>query len=783
MATSLIQPSFAKGEIAPALQERVDTAAYQVALAKCLNFFVIPAGGVRNRPGFRFLSGTKNNAMARMIRFKFSSQDAYALEFTGGFMRVYRNGGLVLNSGGPNVGQPFEMAHPFTQAELFDIKYTQSADVMILVHPNHKPQKLSRLAHDNWTIGDISLVPSIAAPGLVSAAPVGGGSSPITQTWAYQVTAVKDDGTQTVEESLPGTSLPITVKTDNLAANVTWTASPGANYYNVYKDNSGSGVFGFIGKATTLAFTDNNITPTKADTPPTGADPFVGAGNYPGAVGFFQQRLVFGGTNNKPQTLWFSKTGVFFNFGYSTPLKDDDAITWTIASTEVNRIEHLTPLRALLTFTDGAEWVIQGTSAGFTPKTINGDAVTYNGISSVRPITINNAVIYTQERGRTVTAFGYSLDSDGFSGSDISIFSPHFFDNYSITDWDYQKVPNSIVWGAREDGVMLGLTYYAEQQVIAWHQHNTDGSFRSVCAVPEGREDSVYACVERIIGGVTKFYVERMEQRLTARLLGVPDQRQAFFVDSGLTYNGSNTTLTTITLSGGTDWKYPEVVTATANAAIFSAGDVGKQLQYQGNLFAETVRLQIVTYTSPTVVQVRPYGEIPPESRNTPSIFWARAITTLSGLDHLEGKGVSILADGNVETPQIVTGGSVTISTPSAIIHVGLPYRSEMETLEINVPGSETLQDKRKIIKELTLVVEESRGGYVGRAATAEDLYEIKQRDDSDEYSSIALFTGKFTQSIQDTYEGRGKITVVQYDPLPLSVLAVIPRFDSGGAA
>lgn len=779
MSTSLIQQSFASGEISVDASARTDLARYQTGLATCRNFFISQYGGALNRAGLYFLSGTHNNKLARLISFKFSTSDTYALEFTDGIMRVYRNGGLVEAS----PGVPYTMAHPFNEAELFDIRYTQSADIMIMVHPNHKPQKLSRFAHNNWTIGDISLVPSIAAPSSATATPNAGGSASTTQTWRYQITAVKDDGTQTIEESLPVTSNSITVKTDNLNASVTWAAVAGANYYNVYKDNAGAGVFGFIGKATTTSFSDNNITPTKTDTPPTGADPFVGANNYPSAVAFYQQRLTFGATNNKPQTLWFSKTGVFFNFGYSTPQKDDDSIIWTMASTEVNRIQHLTPLAAALgTFTDGAEWLIQGTTAGFTPKTINGSQQTSNGIGDVKPILINNQLLYTQERGKSVIAFGYSLNSDGFTGNDISILSSHLLQQYGITDWAYQKIPNSIIWGVREDGAMLGLTYVAEQEVIAWHRHDTDGQFKSVCAIPEGREDSLYCCVQRVIGGVTKYYVERMASRNLPRLLDTPDVRQAFFVDSGLTYDGTNKTGTTITLTGGTDWKYPEVVTATASAALFSAGDVGKQIQYSGNLFAESVRLEIISFTSSTVVQVRPFGKIPDESRNVASIFWAWAITTLSGLSHLEGKGVSILADGNVETSQIVTGGSVTISTPSAIIHVGLPYTSELETLELNVPNAETLQDKHKIISKVTAVFKESRGGFVGTRRDGDNLFEIKQRDDADDYNTIALQTGKSTISVTDTWEGRGKVIVRQVDPLPFNVLALIPQVDVGGS-
>lgn len=784
MTTSLIQPSFSRGELGPELAARADIAAYQTGLAKCLNFIVSPYGGVMNRPGTMFLAQTPDNEVARMIRFKFSVNDTYALEFTHLKMRLYRNGGLVLNSGGPDVGLPFELVTPFTRDQLFEINYTQSADVMDMVHPSHKPQKLKRFDHDDWTITPVSLVPSIAAPATATATADPGGSSSVTQTWQYQITAVFDDGTQTSEESLPVTSNSINVKTDNLKASIVWDAVVGATYYNLYKDNAGAGIYGFIGRANSTSFTDNNIAPTKSDTPPTGADPFVGAGNFPRAVGYFQQRLCYASTDNRPQTLWFSRTGVFTNFGYSFPLKDDDAITWTIASTEVNRINHLTPLRTLMTFTDGAEWIIQGQSSGFTPKTINGDAQTYNGIGQLRPLVLNDTAIYAQERGRTVTAFGFSLESDGFSGSDISVLSPQMLQEFGLADWDYQQIPYSVIWGAREDGALIGVTYMADQQVIGWHRHETDGKVLSLCSVPEGRQDSVYLCVERTVEGQAVRYVERMADRQIQRFAGLPVIRFAWFVDCGLRYDGTNPIDSTITmtLTGGTTWQYPESLTLTcSNVAQFAPGDVGDAVHYYGDLGFGAFRLDIIAYISGAQVTVRPKGVVPNEIRGAPFTSWAMARDTLSGIDHLEGRQVVALADGEVINGLTVTGGSVSFGSPAGVALVGLPYESELQTLEVNVPGQETLSDKTKIIKSVTAVLLETRGGWYGRSSAEAELWEFKPRQDTDDYGPIQPLTGKATQIITDSWRGNGQLTVVQRDPLPMNILALIPRMDAGG--
>lgn len=783
MTVSLIQPTFSRGEIGPELAARADLAAYQTGLAKCINFIVSPYGGVMNRPGTQFLAQTPDNEVARLIRFKFNASDTYALEFTHLLMRLYRNGALVLNSGGPDVGLPFELVTPFTRDQIFDLNFTQSADVMDIVHPSHKPQKLRRFAHDNWTITPVSLVPSIAAPATATATADTGGSSTILIGWRYQITAVVDDGTQIFEESLPVTSNSINVKSDNLKASIVWDSVVGADYYNVYKDNAGAGIYGFIGKATSTSFQDNNLGPVKTDTPPSGTDPFVGTGNFPRAVGYFQQRLCYASTDNKPQTLWFSRTGVFTNFGFSFPTKDDDAITWTIASNEVNTIQHLTPLRSLMTFTDGAEWLIQGQSSGFTAKTINGDPQTYNGIGGLRPLVLNDTALYAQERGRTVTAFGYSLDSDGFSGSDISVLSPQMLQEFDLVDWDYQKIPYSVVWGARDDGQMIGITYLAEQQVIGWHRHTTDGEVLSVCSVPEGRQDALYLCVAREIGGQTLHYVERMAERQLQRYQGDPIIAYAWFVDCGLRYDGRNTGSTTMTLTGGTDWQYPELLTlVSSNGSQFAAGDVGDAVQYLETPIATPFRLVITGYTSGSTVTVRPIGVVPTAIRGVAFTGWAMARDTLSGLSHLEGRDVVALADGEVINNLTVTGGAVALGSPAGVVVVGLPYESELQTLEVNIPGQETLSDKAKIIKQVTAVLLETRGGWYGRSSEDADLFEFKPRAETDDYGPIQPLTGKATQIITDSWRGNGQLTVVQRDPLPMNILALIPRTDTGGA-
>lgn len=778
--SGILQPTFAAGELSPSASARTDIARYYTGLKLCRNFMVMPYGGVRNRAGTRLVAEVKDSTkLCRLVPFQFNDVQTYVLAFSDLNMRVIKDGGQVLYSAGPNIGTPFELAMPYTQNDLASLNYTQSADVMTFAQPGYKPRELNRLAHDNWTTAEISLAPRIAAP--ASATAVSGGGTGTAQTWRYQVTAVLDDG-NTLDESLPATSNPVTTHTDVGSATITWPAVTGATYYIIYKDNAGAGIYGFIGRATGTTFTDQNITAVKTDTPPNGNDPFVGAGNFPGAVVYYQQRLIFAGSNLQPQTVWTSKTGLFKNFGYSVPNKDDDAITFTLSSNKVNRVRHLLGLRKLLALTTGAEFTISGGDTGLSAKTVQAVPEGYDGTAIVPPVVVGNSAVYVQARGNRVSSFGYSLNADGFAADDLTLFSAHLFKGKELTNVAYQKVPDSIVWYVRDDGVLLGLTYVPEQQLVGWHWHDTDGFVESIACIPEGQEDVLYMVVRRNINGVQKRYIERMESR---QITSIED---AFFVDCGLTYDGRNTDAAkTFTLSGGTTWQFPEVVTMTAvGHTPFTVGSIGADYSLKrqvtdenGDPATEIVRVEVVGYTSPGVVTVKLLIICPVSLRGVAVSAWARQVKTLSGLVHLEGKTVSILADGSVHPQRVVTGGSVALQEAAGIAHVGLQYISDMETLDLELKNAnETVLDKKISVTGLTVRVEESRGIFAGKDKRS--LYEHKT--DRDDYESpIELLTGQADIPISNDWQGKGRVFIRQSDPLPLTVLAVIPEVTIGG--
>jgi hypothetical protein len=678
------------------------------------------------------------------------------------YLRIIKDGGQI-TSGGSVV----EVATPYVESDLFDLQFTQSADVMTICHRNHAPRELSRSSHTSWALATITFGAAIAAPTGVSSSRQNYGSSGTTKTYTYVVTAVdsitESESVQSAKTSITNRSLSTTITNT-----VTWSAVSGANVYHVYKTKGG--VFGFIGRADSTTFVDDNIGPDISLTPQKNRILFDAAGKYPAIVTYFQQRLVLGQSDNEPQTLWMSQTGVYKNFNTSTPLRDDDSVTFTIAAREVNEVRHMMPLQSLIVLTSGGEWLVKSSVGdAITPTSINLEPQGYRGASTVPPISIGNTVIYLQSKGAIVRDLAYALDSDSYTGNDLTVLASHLFTGKTVVDWAFSQAPWSIIWAVLSDGSLAALTYLREHEVWGWSRHDTDGTYESVSSVSEGTEDAVYFVVKRTINGNTKRYIERLNSRVFTTV------EDSFFVDSGLTFDGTHTGSTTMTLSGGTTWAHGESITLTASATTFVSGDVGNAIVLTvGN---ETLRCNITAYTSATVVTIQGARDIPTAFRSIALGIWSKAVDTLSGLGHLEGKTVSILADANVEVQQIVTSGTITITHPASKIHVGLAIQSDFETLEIeNSRG--TIQGKRKTISAVTLRVENTRGGKVG--PSLDQLTEFKQRAYEAYGEPTELKTGDIQVTIPSRWKTNGALAFRQDDPLPVTILATIPEIEVG---
>lgn len=895
--------SFGAGELSPEMYGRLDDPHYQSGVATMRNFIARPQGPAENRPGFKFVAPTKDGSKrSRLIPFTFSTANTLVIEIGAGYFRFYTNGAYVTNGTPPsfdlgttyNPGDTttydgsvyyclqtstgtypnesafspsfyqmpsniYEIPNSYAEADLFDIHYVQSADVLTLVHPNYPPAELRRYGATNWVFASISFAPSISKPtgvnvtaypgktnlvtGATSASPIvfttntahglalGESVYVSMNSWAavpdgfyivhtvasttfslkdfygsilnyssggaypgggyvqasirvydidnfYVVTSVGSDGITESVVSDPG-HVTNSLYVDGAYNVIAWTAVTGASRYNVYKKQNG--LYGYIGQSTTTQFVDNNIAPDLGNTPKTPETVFASSGNYPGAVSYYEQRRVFAGTTSDPQHLWLTRSGTESDMSYSIPTEDSDRISIRVASREANTIRHIVPLTQLLLLTSAAEWRVSPiNSDALTPATISVRPQSYVGANNVQPVMVNNTVVYSSARGGHIRELGYSWQASGFVTGDLSIRASHLFDTYDIVDMCYAKSPYQVLWFVSSTGKLLGLTYVPEQEIGAWHQHDTDGVFESCAVVAEGTEDALYVVVQRLVNGNTVRYVERMASRT------ITDLASAWFVDAGLSFDGTNTSTTTMTVSGGVNWDKSETLTILASSAKFNAtplagymtvGDAVVLTGADGNEY----RLTILSVVSSTRVTAKTDITIPETAnlRVVATTNWAAANKRLTGLSHLEGKTVSILAEGAVMPQQVVTSGTITLSTPVMSAIVGLPYQSDLKTLPmmLNVDGYG--QGHFKNVNKAWLRVFRSSGIFIG--PDADHLVEAKQRTTEPYGSPPTLKSDEILIVMTPSWQASGQVFVRQEDPLPLTITSMTAEVSIGG--
>lgn len=843
MGQFLLKPSFAGGELTPALYGRTDLQKYDVGAALLQNAVVLRYGGVTRRAGFQYIAGTKGNNKARLIPFSYNAEQNYVLEFTAGKVRIFTSAGIVQSG-----GNPVEVTTPYTAAELSTIKYTQSADMLFLVQPNHPPATLTRYSATNWQYAVLNIKngpfedTNTTATTITPSATTGSNitltasASYFTSSMVGQLMRIrqnvggdykKGDPTQTtiwtgtlngdfvgriigyylgdtvtkydvdfdgytgtfvnipfsgsynsstgvlkgqatdtdlpggyskfsgtIEGTLTGTGTGSTT-TDSLLV----SCVPGANVYvesfgfwtgnfTVWQKIDGewlelqkqsgnrSANYNLTFENKTDEICDFKVTSTEFDTTVImGEDPnqrgyvtiqafsnsydgivkitavnsgtsasaevvkelgatsatadfaitaWSSAKGYPQAVGFFEDRLVFAGSPSKPQTYWASKTGDYNNFGVSLPQQDDDAITGTLSSGQIDGIKAIVSFGEMIMLTGGGEYRVSGGSGeNFTPTSQQARAQEYRGVNDLTPVVIGGRIIYVQRHGSVIRDLAYSYEVDKYTGDEISLLASHLFDGYTIVGITYQQTPDSVVWCVRSDGALLGMTYIKEQDVYAWHRHATDGKFIDVCSIPGASEDELWAVVQR----GSAYSVEKMTMR-----------EDNVFVDAAYIYNSSTAT------------------------------------------------------------------------------------NTLSGLTWLAGKTVSVLADGNKMPPLTVSNsGVLTLDRAFKRIVVGLGYDTIIRTLPVEFAGSDgTWGSRKKRIQKMMMFFSETIGGLYG--LDENHLDEIKWRTTEAYGTAVKTYSGKRSVTLpQANYEDTLMLTIKQSDPFPMTILSIIPEVLPGG--
>lgn len=553
MAIRQYQRAFNGGEVDLSMFARIDDGKYQTGMALCKNFLIEPQGPIVMRPGFKYVNHTKHaGKKARLIPFNFSISQTMVLELGERYVRFHTQGQTVLG----NNGQPYEIETPYIEADLFDIHYVQSADVMTLVHPNYPPKELRRYGATDWRLVDIKFGSSLSAPtGLSASQTINNDvTNPTDYKRTYAVTALLADGTQ---ESVRSSSVTIDCNPygDGSYNTIRWNAVAGAGLYRVYRDQGG--VWAYVGQTDTTQIVDENITPDASITPPI-YDTVFKDNDYPGAVSYFEQRRWFGGTRDRPNNLWATRPGTEADMSYSLPSQTDDRIAVRVAAREANRILHIVPLAQLMLMTGAAEWRVSPlNSDAITPESMSVRPQSYVGASNVQPLVVGSSMIYGAGRGGHLRELGYNYEAGGYISGDVCLRAPHLFDNLTIVDLAYSKAPSPVVWAVSSSGKMVAMAYVPEQQVGGFSTIETKGSIESACVVAEGDEDIVYVEVMRTVNGQAVRFVERMNERQYT------DLKECVYVDCAGTYRGEAKKEIT-----GLTWLEGETVSILADGAV-----------------------------------------------------------------------------------------------------------------------------------------------------------------------------------------------------------------------
>lgn len=815
-SVNAFQTNWSAGELSPRLYARVDVAKYMNGAHTVENMIVQRFGGARKRGGTQYINTAKGGA-CRLIPFVFSVEQAYILEFGAAYIRIYTNGGIV-ESG----GSPVEVATPYTSAQLFDIQFAQSADVLYLTHPDHAPRKFSRTSATSFTLEEIEFkdgpylelndtATTLTPSGRNSLTPVmtdntspsGTASDSAGSSNAYKAfdgdTAVPDtlsSLTGWIAYDMPGSQTAIVdaywigaddgtpsrtpsnwvvegydgsdwVTLDSRTAETGWSggekrffAFANKTAYQSYRlrwmaasgssSTSGPGEIGFnrsgddhtpftltasakdgindgvgfkvtdVGRMIRLLGSDGqwrwaritSVTGTQSvkvrvygqalpDLSPI-ANWQMGAWSdetgWPSCVGFFTGRLCFARTANQPQTVWMSVVEDFNNFGVSDPLQDDDAINVTIASDSLNAINWIAEGTDLFIGTTAAIRTIGPTSSAtaFSPTNIRQKRETNYGASDVQPVRVGTTALYSGYYRKDIREIAYSFNFNGYVSQDLSILSEHI-PAPGVKQIAYAQNPDSVVWGADDEGALFGMTYERDQEVVAFHRHPIGGApeIESVAAIPGTGFDEVWMVALRTINGSATRYIER----LTVGLDDLDDKVDATFLDCHLTYSGSST-------------------------------------------------------------------------------------STLSGLDHLEGESVYVWGTGGKQGPFTVAGGSITLTSAVTKACAGLAFTSAVETLspEAAARGG-TAQTRLGRISEVFVRVDRSMGGKCGDANGLLETLDYTQSTDTEGAYGTAtgLYTGDVRVPIAMEWERQKRIRIEHSDPSPFYVLGLITEIRVSG--
>jgi hypothetical protein len=836
--TTLALSSFVSGEFSAKLDGRTDFEKYSSGCKTLENMLVHPQGAATRRVGTQFISEVKDSsAKTRLIPFEFSTTQTYMLEFGNQYIRFfkdkgqitesnktitaitaanpavvtsnshgYSNGDFVIITGvvgmtqvngktfkvadkttntfelqdvdgtdinssgytayssGGVANKIYQITTSYTTAQLPDLKFAQSADILYITHSSHEVSKLSRTGHTSWSLDEIEFTDG---PYL---------SANTTTTTMTPGATTGDDQTLTASAStFVSTDVGRLINFSSGYAKIRSYTSATVVKIDIKDDFSGTG-----------STTDWKL----------GA--FSDTTGHPSCVSFFEQRLVFAGTTDEPQTLYFSKSGDYENMTVGT--NADDAMVYTIASNQVNAIRYLKAVRTLIVGTTGGEWTVSadGTDAAVTPSNVTIKKQSSYGSSTVDAVPAGNATLFLQRAKRKIRELAYDFDVDGYSAPDLTILNETVTDS-GIDEMAYQQSPDSNLWCVRNDGVLACLTYQRSENVVSWTRHKV-GGIGQECTITVSDYANIATGTKLVF---TKSNGEEVTFTSTTGTAGT---------DEFKTETNNNTTADNIytAINAHADFTVanPAAAVVTIRESSHAATGFLTCKSY------DTARLTVQNESHAVVESVASIsGELNEDElwvivkrivdgstrryvecftdfdfdETTATDFHfvdsgleydGTATTSITGLDHLEGQTVQILADGSTHADKIVSDGALTLDRSSKKVKVGLGYNSILQTMRIEGGSAEgTGQGKVKRISKVVLRLFNTVGAKCGPSLTNLETVPFRTTSSDLDTPVSTLLAGDKIVEFTDDYNSDGFIFVKQDQPLPLSLLALYPTF------
>jgi len=456
MIKSIVKTNFTSGELAYEMLGRGDLKAYENGALFLRNVFISPTGGIKRRYGLRFIDDVGKRA--RLISFAFNTEQTYLFVLIDKAIKIYREENLVAT-----------LTTPWLENDLQELRWTQSADTILIAHPNYPLKKITRTSHTVWNIEDWTFY---SADGY---------------TYQPFFKFAKPDVTLTLS-ALTGTGITVTSSSNFFSSSyVGKRLRVGIGEIEITGYTNATTVTADVTTASLFAAGEEPADNTTADWK---EEAFSSIRGYPVAVTFHQDRLIIGGSRDLPNRLWMSKSADMQNFDLGEGL-DDEAIEFGLLSDQVNAIKAVFSGNHLEVFTSGAEWMVTGEP--LTPTSIQLKRQTRVGSPSycyVPPRNVDGATIFCSGAGTSIREFLYSDLEESYQSSDLAMISHHLMNQPIDQDYDDNT---RLLFVVMVDGSLCTLTNYRSESVSAWSKHETDGNFISVAVVGS----DIYVIVER----------------------------------------------------------------------------------------------------------------------------------------------------------------------------------------------------------------------------------------------------------------------------------------------